>query len=80
MRRSTILIHDNVIYNTLLGIYIDGYGGDISAVDIYNNLIHDNTDTSIRIGSEDGTPTLSDMMFIIMFVTETISRSGNNFG
>lgn len=43
-------IHDNEVYDTYVGIYVDARG-DVTNIDIYNNYVHDNP-TGIALNSE----------------------------
>jgi hypothetical protein len=45
-------IHDNEVYGAKIGIYLDSFSAQESGIDVYNNILHDNTETGLALSME----------------------------
>ena len=55
-------IHHNEVEDTVVGIYVDGYDRPQSNIDVYNNIVHDNS-AGIAFGCERGSNPQLDINF-----------------
>jgi hypothetical protein len=54
-------VHNNEVYNSRIGIYVDCYGYNTSNIAIFSNNLHNNSVNGLNITSEQGTAVMTGM-------------------